>query len=61
MADAVAAWDGLGLATDRLGSLTIADSIAEAVAEAELVQESVPERLDIKHDDARCDRCGGAE
>jgi carnitine 3-dehydrogenase len=50
MAQAVVAWDGLGLPTDRLGSLTICDSIADAVAGAELIQECVPERLDIKHD-----------
>lgn len=48
--DAIAAWNDLGLPTDRLGSLTMCDSIAEAVGAAEIVQESVPERLDIKHD-----------
>ena len=31
------------------GSLTYCDSMAEAVTEAEWIQESVPERLDIKH------------
>ncbi|MFK7920183.1 MAG: 3-hydroxyacyl-CoA dehydrogenase NAD-binding domain-containing protein [Ilumatobacter sp.] len=50
MAQAIAAWQGLGLATDELGSLTICASIADAVAGAEVVQECVPERLDIKHD-----------
>ena len=49
MADAVAAWVALGLATDQVGSLAIVDSIAEAVDGAGLVQESVPERIDIKH------------
>jgi len=49
MADAVSAWTALGLATDQVGSLTIVDSIAEAVDGAGLVQESVPERIDIKH------------
>ena len=49
MADAVAAWEALGLATDQLGSLAIVDSIAEAVDGAGLVQESVSERIDIKH------------
>ena len=49
MADAVLAWAALGLATDQVGSLTIVDSIAEAVDGAGLVQESVPERIDIKH------------
>ena len=31
------------------GSLTYCDTLAEAVADAEWIQESVPERLDIKH------------
>lgn len=48
MHQAVAAWDGLGLPTDRPGGLTVCSSIAEAVADAELVQECVPERLDLK-------------
>ena len=49
MIDAVAAWQALGLDTDHVGSLTIVDSIAEAADGAGLIQESVPERLDIKH------------
>ena len=49
MADAAAAWAALGLATDQVGSLAIVDSITEAVDGAGLVQESVPERIDIKH------------
>ena len=49
MADAVAAWAALGLATDQVGSLAVVDSIAEAVNGAGLVQESVPERIGIKH------------
>jgi len=53
MASAVAAWDGLGLPTDQLGPLTMCDSIAAAVEAAEFVQESVPERLDLKHDTLR--------
>jgi carnitine 3-dehydrogenase len=48
MQQAVAAWDGLGLPTDRLGSLTVCETIADAVADVELVQECVPERLDVK-------------
>lgn len=48
LANAVAAWDDLGLATDRQGSWRIADSIADAVTDAEFVQESVPERPDLK-------------
>jgi len=31
------------------GKLTFAKTIAEAVADADLIQESVPERLDLKH------------
>ncbi len=50
MRQAVAAWDGLGLSTDRLGALTVRDSIADAVNDVELVQECVPERLDLKHE-----------
>ncbi len=49
MIDAVAAWEALGLATERRGSLSIVDSIEDAVEGVGLVQESVPERLDIKH------------
>ncbi|MGA9276684.1 3-hydroxyacyl-CoA dehydrogenase NAD-binding domain-containing protein, partial [Ilumatobacter sp.] len=44
------AWRGLGLATDHMGTLTICDSIDDAVGSAELIQECVPERLDLKHD-----------
>ncbi len=50
MHQAVVAWDGLGLATSRPGGLTVCDSIADAVANADLVQECVPERLELKHD-----------
>jgi carnitine 3-dehydrogenase len=53
MQQAIVAWDGLGLATDALGSLTLCDSIAEAVEGAALIQECVPERLDNKHDTLR--------
>ena len=49
MTQATHAWDGLGLATDAVGTLRICDSIADAVADAQLIQECVPERLDIKH------------
>ena len=49
LAQAIVAWDGLGLPTDRLGALTVCDSIADAVADAQLIQECVPERLDLKH------------
>ena len=46
--NAVAAWDRLDLPTDRRGGLTFTDSIADAVAGAELIQESVPERQSLK-------------
>ena len=49
-ADAVRAWDGLGLPTDRLGSLSMCATIEEAAADAELVQECVPERVELKHE-----------
>ncbi len=50
-ANAVAAWTDLGLAPtdDRVGSLTMSDSIEAACADAHFVVESVPERLDLKH------------
>jgi len=47
--NAALAWRELGLEPDTVGTLTMCQSIAEAVADAELVVESVPERLDIKH------------
>ena len=43
------AWRELGLEPDTVGPLTMHPSIADAVADAEIVVESVPERLDIKH------------
>ncbi len=49
MADAVAAWEALDLDVGSIGSLTIADSIDAAVDGVGLVQESVPERLEVKH------------
>ena len=50
-ASAVAAWQRLGLlgSDDELGPLALYDSVAEAVAGAELIQESVPEDLALKH------------
>ncbi|MEM9041082.1 MAG: 3-hydroxyacyl-CoA dehydrogenase NAD-binding domain-containing protein [Actinomycetota bacterium] len=47
---ALAAWSDLGIApsADGVGDLTIHSSIEEAVAGADLVHESVPERLDLK-------------
>jgi 3-hydroxyacyl-CoA dehydrogenase len=49
--NAVLAWRALDLepAPDAVGSLTMCDSIENAVAHAEFVVESVPERLDLKH------------
>lgn len=46
--NATAAWDDLGLPTDRRGTITMAESIEAAVTGAEFIQESVPERLEIK-------------
>ena len=43
------AWEQLGLPKDNVGSLTMCASIEEAVDGVDLVQESVPERLDLKH------------
>ena len=48
LANAVAAYDDLGLPTDRQGTYRMASSIADAVADAEFIQESVPERPDVK-------------
>lgn len=50
-ANAVRAWRELDLTVDddQLGTLTMCSSIAEAVAGVELVIESVPERLELKH------------
>ena len=46
--NATSAWRQLGLEPDTVGSLTMHPSIGDAVADAELVVESVPERIDIK-------------
>jgi carnitine 3-dehydrogenase len=48
-ANASSAWDQLGLPIDNVGSLTLCSSLEEAVDGVDLVQESVPERLDLKH------------
>jgi len=49
--NALLAWRELGAepAADAIGSLTMCASIEEACGPAELVVESVPERLDLKH------------
>ena len=48
LANAVVAYDDLGLPTDRQGTYRFAESVADAVADAEFIQESVPERPDLK-------------
>ena len=48
-ANANQAWTELGIEPTALGDLTICDSLEDAVAGAFLVQESVPERLDLKN------------
>ncbi len=48
LANAVAAYDDLGFPTDQQGEWRIATSVADAVADVEFVQESVPERIDVK-------------
>ncbi|WP_420451105.1 3-hydroxyacyl-CoA dehydrogenase NAD-binding domain-containing protein [Ilumatobacter sp.] len=49
MASATRAWEALGLPTDAVGELQLRRSVADAVDGVDLVQESVPERLDVKH------------
>ena len=48
LANAVAAYDDLGLATNAQGTYRMAASVADAVANAQFIQESVPERPEIK-------------
>jgi carnitine 3-dehydrogenase len=48
LADAVAAWEHLGLRTDRRGVHRVATTVADATLDAQFVQESVPERADVK-------------
>jgi carnitine 3-dehydrogenase len=48
LANAVAAWDDLGLSTDQQGTYTMCASVAEAVDGAGFIQESAPERPDVK-------------
>ena len=47
-ANAVAAAGDLGLPTE-MAPLTICATIDEAVADVDLIQESVPERMEVKH------------
>jgi carnitine 3-dehydrogenase len=58
--NALRAWRLLDLEppADSIGSLTTCPSIADACSDAELVVESVPERLDLKHTTlAEIERC----
>lgn len=55
---AASAWDGLGLAIEPRGSLTVCTSIADAVGDAQLIQECVPERIDVKHETLRSIEAG---
>jgi len=48
LANAVVAWNDLGLDTTSPGQWRMTDSVADAVADAEFIQESVPERPEIK-------------
>ncbi len=48
LANAVAAYGELGFATDERGTVRFASSIEHAVVDADFVQESVPERIDLK-------------
>ncbi len=48
-ANASAAWADLDLLPARVGAVEVVDSVEEAVAGAELIVESVPERLELKH------------
>ena len=51
VADARSAYEQLTLAAlPREGELRVVDSVEEAVAEAELVQESAPERVELKRE-----------
>ena len=49
--NALAAWRQLDLEppADQIGSITMCSSIGAAVADADFIVESVPERLDLKH------------
>ncbi len=48
LANAVTAWNDLGFNTSSRGEWRMASSIADAVAHANFVQESVPERPELK-------------
>jgi carnitine 3-dehydrogenase len=48
IANARHAWKRAGWQVERQGAVTIAASVEAAVADADLIQESLPERLDLK-------------
>lgn len=48
LTNAVAAWDDLGFETGAQGTWRMAASVADAVTTVDFVQESVPERPDLK-------------
>ena len=48
LGNAIAAYDDLGLPTDQQGTYRIATSVADAVTDTQFIQESVPERPDVK-------------
>ena len=48
LANAVAAWEDLGLSTANRGTYDMSASVVEAVVGAQFVQESVPERPEVK-------------
>ena len=48
LANAVTAYEDLGLPTDRQGTYRIAESVADAVSDAQFIQESAPERPEVK-------------
>ena len=48
-ANALLAWHELELEPTAIGALTICDTLDEAVADVDLIVESVPERIDVKH------------
>lgn len=48
LANAVAAYDDLGFPTNQQGNYRIASSVADAVTDSPFIQESVPERPEVK-------------
>ncbi len=48
VANARRAWDSAGWPVGRLGAVRLAESLEAAVAAAAVIQESLPERLDLK-------------